>query len=102
MMGEVISRLEKKGLKIVGLKMVHPTRELAAAHYAEHKDKPFFDDLVDYLISGPVIAMVLQADNCVTIARKLVGKTKPEEADLRQAHLPSPPCLWEPEGRDCR
>lgn len=81
LMGEVISRLEKKGLKIVGLKMVHPTRELAAAHYAEHKDKPFFDDLVDYLISGPVIAMVLQADNCVTIARKLVGKTKPEEAE---------------------
>ena len=72
-MGEVISRLEKKGLKIVGLKMVHPTRELAEAHYAEHKDKPFFDDLVDYLISGPVIAMVLQADNCVTIARKPDG-----------------------------
>lgn len=81
LVGEVIERLEKKGLKIVGLKMVHPTRELAETHYAEHKGKPFFEGLVDYLISGPVIAIVLQADDCVVITRKLVGKTKPAEAE---------------------
>ncbi len=81
LVGEVIERLEKKGLKIIGLKMVHPTREIAEAHYAEHKDKPFFGELVDYLVSGPVVAMVLQADDCVVITRKLVGKTKPAEAE---------------------
>ena len=81
LVGEVIERLEKKGLKIVGLKMVHPTKELAETHYAEHKGKPFFDELVSYLISGPVVAMVLQADDCVTITRKLVGKTKPTDAE---------------------
>lgn len=81
LVGEVIARLEKKGLKIVGMKMMHPTRELAETHYAEHKGKPFFDGLVDYLVSGPVVAMVLQADDCVAITRKLVGKTKPSEAE---------------------
>ncbi len=81
LVGEIVSRLEKKGFKIVGMKMVHPSRELAEAHYAEHKGKPFFDELVDYLISGPVIALVLQADDCVFLARKLVGKTKPAEAE---------------------
>ena len=81
LVGEVIQRIEKKGLKIVGLKMVHPTKELAETHYAEHKGKPFFDELVDYLVSGPVIAMVLQGDDSVVLTRKLVGKTKPTEAE---------------------
>ena len=81
LVGEVISRLEKKGLKIVGLKLVHPSKELASAHYAEHESKPFFGELVDYLGSGPVVAMVLQADDCVLLTRKLVGKTKPSEAE---------------------
>lgn len=81
LVGEVISRLEKKGLKIVGLKLVQPTKEIAEAHYAEHKEKPFFGELVDYLTSGPVVAMVLEADDCVVITRKLVGKTKPTEAE---------------------
>ncbi len=81
LVGEVIERLEKKGLKIIGMKMVHPSRELAETHYAEHKGKPFFDGLVNYLTSGPVVAMVLQADDCVAITRKLVGKTKPSEAE---------------------
>lgn len=81
LVGEVIERLEKKGLKIIGMKMVHPSRELAETHYAEHKGKPFFEGLVNYLTSGPVVAMVLQADDCVAITRKLVGKTKPSEAE---------------------
>ena len=81
LVGEILSRLEKKGLKIIGLKMVHPSKELAETHYAEHKGKPFFDDLVEYLVSGPVVAMVLQAEDCVVLTRKLVGKTKPVDAE---------------------
>ena len=81
LVGEVISRLEKKGFKIVGLKLVHPTKEFAAAHYAEHQGKPFYDGLIDYLVSGPVVAIALQADDCVALVRKLVGKTKPTEAE---------------------
>lgn len=81
LVGEIVSRLEKKGFKIVGLKMVLPTKELAEAHYAEHNGKPFFGELVNYLTSGPVVAMVLQADDCVALTRKLVGKTKPADAE---------------------
>jgi len=78
--GEVISRLEKKGLKLVGLKMMRITPELAAMHYAEHKGKPFYDGLVNYITSGPVVAMVWQGDDCVTLVRKLIGSTSPAEA----------------------
>jgi len=80
LVGEVIGRLERKGFKLVGLKMVQPTAEIAGAHYAEHKEKPFFGELVDYLTSGPVVAMVVEADNCVQLVRKVVGSTKPEDA----------------------
>lgn len=80
LVGEVIERLEKKGIKLVGLKMMHVSQELAAKHYAEHEGKPFYGELVSYITSGPVIAMVLQADDCVTLVRKLVGSTKPSEA----------------------
>ncbi len=80
LVGEVIERLEKKGLRIVGLKMLSVSREIAEEHYAEHKGKPFYTELVDYITSGPVIAMVLQADDCVTLVRKLCGSTKPSEA----------------------
>lgn len=80
LVGEVIERLEKKGLKIVGLKMLVVSREIAEEHYAEHKGKPFYTELVDYITSGPVIALVLQADDCVTLVRKLCGSTKPSEA----------------------
>ncbi len=80
LVGEVISRLEKKGLKLVGLKLMNISPELAAQHYAEHKGKPFYDPLVDYITSGPVVAMVWQGDDCVTLVRKLAGSTKPEDA----------------------
>lgn len=80
LVGEVIERLEKKGLKIVGLKLMNVSTELASQHYAEHKEKPFYTELVDYITSGPVVAMVLQADDCVTLVRKLCGATKPSEA----------------------
>ena len=78
--GEVISRLEKKGLKLIGLKMMNISNELAEMHYAEHKEKPFFPELAEYITSAPVVAMVWQGDDCVSIVRKMVGATKPSEA----------------------
>jgi nucleoside-diphosphate kinase len=78
--GEIISRLERKGLVIVGLKIMRVSRELAEQHYAEHKAKPFFDELVAYITSGPVVAMVIEGDNSVKIVRLLCGATRPEEA----------------------
>ena len=80
LVGVVISRLEKKGLKLIGLKMMNITPEMAKEHYAEHAEKPFFTHLVNYITSGPVVAMVWPGDDCVTLVRKLVGATKPAEA----------------------
>ncbi len=80
LVGEVIERLEKKGFKLVGLKLMNVSTELAQKHYAEHVDKPFFGELVDYITSGPVVAMVWQCDDCVTLIRKVCGATKPTEA----------------------
>lgn len=81
LVGEVISRLERKGFKLVGLKMVHVSKELAEKHYAEHLGKGFYENLVNYVTSGPVIAMVWQADNCVPLIRKFVGSTDPMNAE---------------------
>ena len=78
--GEVINRLERKGLRLVGLKMMQISSELASKHYAEHKEKPFFSELCSYITSAPVVAMVWEGDDCVTIVRKVVGATKPSEA----------------------
>lgn len=78
--GQVITRLENKGLKIIGLKMMNISRELAAKHYAEHLEKTFYEDLVSYITSGPVVAFVLEADDCVTLVRKIVGSTNPKDA----------------------
>lgn len=80
LVGEVISRLEKKGLKLVGLKMINISQDLAAMHYLEHKEKSFYDELVNYITSGPVVAMCWQGDDCISIVRKLVGSTRPSEA----------------------
>lgn len=80
LVGEVISRLEKKGLKLIGLKMIRITPELAAKHYAEHLGKDFYKQLVSYITSGPIIAIAWEADDCVTLIRKLVGSTKVQDA----------------------
>jgi nucleoside-diphosphate kinase len=80
LVGEVVSRLERKGLKIVAMKMLWIKRELAENHYAEHKDKPFFSSLVEYITSGPVVAMVVEGRNAVKVVRSLVGATNPAEA----------------------
>ncbi len=78
--GEVLSRIEAKGFKIVGLKMIRVSRALAETHYREHKDKAFFGELVDYICSAPLIAMVLEADGAVAMLRHLCGATKAIDA----------------------
>ncbi|WP_202320124.1 nucleoside-diphosphate kinase [Archaeoglobus neptunius] len=80
LVGEVVSRLERKGLKLVGMKMLWIKKELAENHYAEHKEKPFFSALVDYITSGPVVAMVVEGRNAIKVVRNLVGATNPAEA----------------------
>ncbi len=79
--GEIISRFEKKGLKIVGMKLVNVTKELAHTHYAEHKEKPFFKGLVEFITAGPTLSMVVEGDNAIAVVRKLVGATNPQNAD---------------------
>lgn len=78
--GEVISRFEHKGLKLIGIKMMRIDQELAKKHYDVHSKKPFFKDLVNFITSAPVIAMVWQGDECVSVIRKMVGATSPTEA----------------------
>ncbi len=80
LVGEVISRLERKGLKIVAMKMLRIPKEMAETHYAEHREKPFFGALVSYITSGPVVAMVVEGKSAVSVVRNLVGKTNPVEA----------------------
>lgn len=80
LVGEILSRFEKKGLKIVGLKMLQIPREMAETHYGEHKGKPFFGPLVDYIISSPVVAMVLEGKDAVAVAREMMGATNPLKA----------------------
>ena len=78
--GEIISRLEKKGLKIVAMKMLHMDKALAQRHYAVHKWKAFFDDLVKFISSSPVIVIVFQGENAVEIIRQIMGETDPSKA----------------------
>jgi len=78
--GEIISRLERKGLKIVAMKMLHMDKNLAQRHYAIHKGKAFFDDLVSFITSSPVIAIVFQGKNAVEIIRQMMGETDPAKA----------------------
>jgi len=80
MAGEIISRLEKKGLKIVAMKMLHMDKNLAQRHYAIHKGKAFFDDLVNFITSSPIIAIVFQGKNAVGIIRQMMGETDPAKA----------------------
>ncbi|HEY97457.1 MAG TPA: nucleoside-diphosphate kinase [Dehalococcoidia bacterium] len=77
---EILSRLESAGLKMVALRMLHMDRALAEQHYAIHRDKPFFGDLVDYIISTPIVAAVFAGDNAVVRIRELMGATDPAKA----------------------
>ena len=78
--GEIIARLERKGLRIVALKHMTVTESLAKRHYAEHEGKPFFGELVEFITSGPLVAMVLEGLEAVTAARQVIGATNPLEA----------------------
>ena len=78
--GEIIARFERKGLRLVALRHMTMTRELAEQHYAEHSERPFFGELVDFITSGPLVAMVLEGKDAVTAARQVIGATNPLEA----------------------
>jgi nucleoside-diphosphate kinase len=81
LVGDIIKRYEIKGFTLVGLKLLSVSRELAEKHYAVHKDKPFFAGLVDFITSGPVVAMVWEGEGVIAAARKMIGATKPLEAE---------------------
>jgi len=80
--GEVLGRFEKRGLKIMAAKFMVISKDLAEKHYGEHSEKPFFKDLVDYITSGPVLATVIEGEECISLIRRMVGATNPQEADL--------------------
>jgi nucleoside-diphosphate kinase len=78
--GEILARFERKGLKILALRGLTMTSELAAQHYAEHSERPFFGELVEFITSGPIVAMVLEGKGAVKAARQVIGATDPLEA----------------------
>jgi len=80
--GEIISRFEKKGIKLVAMKLVSVSRDLAEKHYGIHKGKPFFEPTVKYIISSPVVAMILEGDNVIDMVRTMMGKTNPQDAAI--------------------
>ncbi|MBX6394503.1 MAG: nucleoside-diphosphate kinase [Alicyclobacillaceae bacterium] len=80
LIGEIISRFEKRGLQLVAAKLMTVSRELAEQHYAEHRDKPFFEELVSFITSGPVFAMVWKGQGAISVVRQMMGKTNPQDA----------------------
>ncbi|MFD3446106.1 nucleoside-diphosphate kinase [Microbacteriaceae bacterium 4G12] len=80
LIGEIVSRFEKKGFQLVGAKLMQISKETAEKHYAEHKERPFFGELVDFITSSPVFAMVWQGEDVIATARNMMGKTNPKEA----------------------
>ncbi len=80
LVGEIVARFERRGFKLVALKMLRISRDLAEQHYGEHREKPFFEDLVKYITSGPVVAMVLEGRNVITTVRDMLGATQPAKA----------------------
>jgi nucleoside-diphosphate kinase len=81
LIGEIVSRFERRGLKITAMKLVRVTRSLAETYYSEHKGKAFFEPLMSYLAAGPVIAMVLEGDGAIAAVRRMMGKTNSAEAE---------------------
>jgi nucleoside-diphosphate kinase len=80
LIGEITARFEKKGFKLAGAKLMNISEDLAKEHYGEHKDRPFFGELVDFITSGPVFAMVWEGKDVISTARFMMGKTNPAEA----------------------
>ncbi len=81
LVGQIVGRFEKAGLEIIAARMVHLSREQAEEFYAVHKERPFFDDLVSYMISGPVMVQVLQGESAINVNREIMGATNPADAD---------------------
>jgi nucleoside-diphosphate kinase len=79
--GKVIDRYESAGLKVVGIKMAHLTRAQAEGFYAVHKERPFFGDLIEFMLSGPLVLLLIEGDNAIKRVRELMGATNPKEAD---------------------
>ncbi|MFQ3565942.1 MAG: nucleoside-diphosphate kinase [Aggregatilineales bacterium] len=80
LIGEIIRRFEARGLRIAGMKFMQISRALAEKHYDVHRERPFFNDLVNYIISSPAVVMVLEGKNAVAVARQTIGATRPSEA----------------------
>jgi len=80
LIGEIISRIERRGLRIAAMKMLTPSRELAEKHYAVHKGKDFFEPTVEFICSGPVVAMVVEGDDAIRIVRNMIGALDPTQA----------------------
>lgn len=80
LVGEIIRRFENKAFTLAALQMVTPTREMAEAHYGVHRGKPFFEGVVNFISSGPVVAMIWEGDDVVALARKIMGATKPTDS----------------------
>jgi len=81
LVGEVVSRIETKGYVVVGLKMITPTREILEKHYAEHAGKPFYEPLLEFMLSGPIVAMIAEGNRVIEGFRKLAGTTDPTTAE---------------------
>lgn len=81
LVGQIIARFEQKGYQLVGLKQMHVSREMAEQHYGEHRERPFFKGLVDFITSGPIVAMAWQGPGVVATARLMMGKTNPRDAE---------------------
>jgi nucleoside-diphosphate kinase len=81
LVGEILGRFERRGFRLVALKQLVPSRELAEQHYGVHRERPFFAGLVEFITSGPVVAMVWEGDGVIAAARKMIGATKPLEAE---------------------
>jgi nucleoside-diphosphate kinase len=80
LVGECVRRFEQRGLKLVEMRLLTPSRELAEAHYGAHRDKPFFPGVVQFITSGPVVAMILEGESAIGAVRQMVGATRPLEA----------------------
>jgi nucleoside-diphosphate kinase len=80
LVGEIVARFERRGVKLVAMKMLRIPREMAERHYGEHRGKPFFEPLVEFITSGPVVAMVLEGENAVQMVREMMGKTDPQKS----------------------
>ena len=82
LIGKILERFENKGFKIVAMKLLQVTPEIAAKHYEEHYGKPFYPRLVHYITSGPIVAMVVEGEDCISGMRQLMGKTNPSQAEV--------------------